>query len=115
MNWLTLDSEEGLDQLIKDSFSETLKGILIFKHSTRCSISTMAKDRLERQWTFGSELPAYYLDLISYRSVSNKIAEEFNVQHQSPQALLIKEGKCIYNASHSSISVKDISAAISES
>ena len=70
----------------------------------------MVLDRLQRNWN-PSELPEidlYFLDLISYREISNKIAEVLNVWHQSPQIIVIKNGKCIYEASHFSISFKDI-------
>jgi bacillithiol system protein YtxJ len=69
MNWIELSDLEQVDQIIQQSLS---KPQLIFKHSTRCSISSMVKDRLERQWkAYLDEFPVYYLDLIRYRSVSN--------------------------------------------
>jgi len=106
MNWTTLDSEEQLKSIIEESASVP---VLIFKHSTRCSISTMAKSRLERQWNFYDEnIKAYFLDLIAHRNISSQIEETFGVQHQSPQALLIKNGVCVYNDSHNAISVAEI-------
>jgi len=81
--------------------------VVIFKHSTRCSISSMAKNRLERETPTGNVL-FYYLDLIRYRPVSNKIVEDFQVHHESPQVLLIKSGECIYEESHNGISMEDI-------
>ncbi|MBL4670102.1 MAG: bacillithiol system redox-active protein YtxJ [Flavobacteriales bacterium] len=105
MNWIDIKSEEDLENLIKESFSDNL-GVAIFKHSTRCSISSVAKMRLTSFWNFEDELPIYYLDLISFREISGLIAEKFGVQHESPQLLIIKNGDCIYNASHMSISVK---------
>jgi len=107
LNWFKLESESDLNEIIKISF-ETEKGVAIFKHSTRCSISSVAKMRLESSWPFDDQLPAYYLDLIQHRSVSNEIAAKFNVQHESPQLLVIKNGDCIYHASHMSISGKAI-------
>jgi bacillithiol system protein YtxJ len=104
MNWIPLKDEQELDQL-KTRSSE--KPQLIFKHSTRCSISSMAKRRLER-----SESPEaidfYYLDLIANRNLSQKVAEAFLVEHESPQVLLIKNGACIYDESHSGISMDEI-------
>lgn len=101
MNWNQLTSKEQLD-IIKEE-SKTQK-VLIFKHSTRCSISSMAKNRLEREWKIGEEaLKPYYLDLIAFRDVSNNIAEQFNVPHQSPQVLVIDNGNCIYDTSHMGI------------
>ena len=108
MDWITLVDENQLDGIIEQSLSNAVKGVILFKHSTRCSISSMVKNRLERDWNFGTELPLYYLDLISYRNISGKIAALFEVEHQSPQILIIKNGKCIYHASHSDISVSAI-------
>lgn len=107
MNWNKLETEEGLDQLIELSNEQA---IMIFKHSTRCSISSMAISRLERAWTeeHSEKVKPYYLDLIANRSVSNKIAEILHVMHESPQAIVIKGGKAVYNASHMSINANDI-------
>lgn len=54
----------------------------------------------------------FYLDLLSYREVSNFIADTYNVEHQSPQVLIIKEGKCIYNESHLSINIDSVQSKI---
>lgn len=104
MNWIELNSSEQLDSLKKLSFG---KPQIIFKHSTRCSISSMAKSRLDN-----AEQPAgadfYYLDLIRYRDLSNQIAEGFQVHHESPQVLLIRNGECTYDESHLGIQPDDI-------
>lgn len=106
MNWIALSDLEQVDQIIRDS---ALKPQLIFKHSTRCSISSMVKDRLERQWKSQlDEFPIYYLDLIKFRSISNQLADKFGVIHESPQLLIIQNGECIFNCSHSDISVSAI-------
>lgn len=102
MNWTQLTDIAQLDEIVEQSFQQPM---LIFKHSTRCSISTMAKSRVERQWDFSEErIKPYYLDLIAYRNISNEVATRFGIDHQSPQVLLIKDGVCVYNASHNSIS-----------
>ena len=104
MNWINLNDEALLNE-IKVKSAE--KPQLIFKHSTRCSISSMAKNRLDR-----AEQPEgidfYYLDLIANRNLSNKVAEVFDVEHESPQVLLIKNGTCIYDESHTGISIDEI-------
>ena len=102
MNWIELNNISQLDSIQESSKS---KAVLLFKHSTRCSISTMAKSRLERDWNDDIEIETYYLDLIKFREISNEMADKFNIPHQSPQALLIKNGECIYDASHNMISV----------
>ncbi|MBO9732193.1 MAG: bacillithiol system redox-active protein YtxJ [Chitinophaga sp.] len=106
MNWKTLTSEEQLSEINAVSANQP---IAIFKHSTRCSISSMAKARLERA-AEPEGLTFYYLDLISYRPVSNKIAEMYRVEHESPQILVIRNGECIYNESHSGILMDEIVA-----
>ncbi|MFT4526508.1 MAG: bacillithiol system protein YtxJ [Granulosicoccus sp.] len=104
MNWKNLILEEALGTIVQESHN---KPQLIFKHSTRCSISSMAKNRLERSWNLDNVEP-WYLDLIAYRSVSNMIESQFKVQHESPQAILFVNGEVVYTSSHSSISVDDI-------
>lgn len=106
MKWIELKDEAQLDE-IKEKSKD--KPQVIFKHSTRCSISSMAKGRLERA-SAPDNMDFYYLDLITYRGVSNRIASLFNVYHESPQILVIKDGKCVYDESHGAISMADVSA-----
>ena len=103
MNWTQLQSPDQLNEI------KNLPGYsLIFKHSTRCSISMMAKRRFELDWdSLPEELPLYFLDLIQYREISNQIAQLFHVHHESPQLLLIKDGECILDQSHGGISVDE--------
>ncbi|MCA6448807.1 MAG: bacillithiol system redox-active protein YtxJ [Chitinophagaceae bacterium] len=104
MNWIPLTSEDQL-QLIKERSFTTPQ--IIFKHSTRCSTSSMVLNRLER-----SEVPAntdfYYLDLLAYRPLSNQVAELFQVHHESPQALVIRNGECVYDESHMAITMDEL-------
>ena len=104
MNWIPLTTDTQLQQLA--AFSAT-KPQVIYKHSTRCGISTIAKSRLERKHP-PADIDFYFLDLIAHRSLSNAIAERFKIHHESPQVLLIKNGICVYNESHSGISMDDI-------
>lgn len=106
MDWIEMGTLAALDSAVQVSFNN--KGIVIFKHSTRCSISSVVKSRLFSKWNFKNELPIYLLDLIQHRSLSTLIAEKFSVQHESPQLLLIKDGKCVYHCSHLSISVNNL-------
>jgi len=104
MNWNILNDYNQVQNLVEASH---LKPQAIFKHSTRCSISVMAKSRLERS-EFPEQIQFHYLDLLQYRDISNKIAEQFGVHHQSPQILLIKNGECIFEETHSAISMDEI-------
>ncbi len=104
MEWIEIVAVDQLESLRKESFE---KPQIIFKHSTRCSISVMAKNRLER-----SEIPQdidfHYLDLLQYRPISDLVAEVYHVHHQSPQVLLIVDGECIYEDSHNAISMESL-------
>ncbi|MFN4284459.1 MAG: bacillithiol system redox-active protein YtxJ [Lacibacter sp.] len=97
--WNPIQAPEQVEQIIARSH-ETPQ--VIFKHSTRCSISTVAKNRLERAYE-PTPVQFHYLDLLAHRPVSNLIAERFGVPHASPQVLLIKNGKCVYDESHMGI------------
>jgi bacillithiol system protein YtxJ len=104
MNWIPLTDLNQLETIKDLSFTTPQ---VILKHSTTCSISKMALARMER-----SEAPDaiqfYYLDLLNYRPISNAIAEKFNVYHESPQILLIKNGECTYDESHGGIRMEEI-------
>ena len=103
MNWNKLTDTAQLDQLKTESAGQP---VLIFKHSTTCSISTLALSRMERNWSEEAGIKPYYLDLLANRPLSGEIADAFAVVHQSPQVLLIQDGKCVYDASHMSISFR---------
>ena len=106
INWLVLDKPEQLAEIEAASHS---KACVIFKHSTSCPISSMAKFRLEDHWDFKQEeVDIYYLDLIRYRETSNMVASHFEVHHESPQLILIRNGEVTYDASHLDISVEEL-------
>lgn len=104
MHWHQLTDIAQLEQIKQASFD---KPQIIFKHSTRCSISSMALNRLERE-AAPDNANFYFLDLIQYRSISNAVADVFNVYHESPQVLIIKNGECIYDESHQGIQMSEI-------
>lgn len=107
MKWIKLQLIEELDHILaKESF---VTPIVLFKHSTRCSISSMALSRMENNWEVPAEkaIPVY-LDLIQYREISNKIASDLNVKHESPQVIVVKNGVCVYQASHNEIIADEI-------
>lgn len=106
INWHNLTSIDQLQTIKVESESQP---VLIYKHSTRCGISSMVLGRLEREWTEDlSGMKSYFLDLITYREVSNAIQDVFGVYHESPQVILIKNGKAVYDASHMSISAESL-------
>lgn len=104
MQWIQLTDENQLNNIITRSRE---KSQVIFKHSTRCGISSVAFKRLEKMET-QQNVDFYFLDLVAHRNISNKIAEIFNIHHESPQVLVIKGGECVYDESHLGIMAQDI-------
>ena len=98
----------NLSQLAEIEERSKERPVLIFKHSTRCSISAMALGKFERNFDSEAKFDPYFLDLIAHREVSNEIASRYHVVHESPQALLIVDGKVIYHASHNGINFQEI-------
>lgn len=96
--WNALTTVAQLDEIVEAS--KTKKAV-IFKHSTRCSISSSVLNKFEKQ--IGEEYDLYYLDLIAYRDVSNAIAEKFGIVHQSPQAVFFENGEVTQHDSHYAI------------
>ena len=110
MNWNDLTQIDQIQHIITASY---LRPQVIFKHSTSCSISSMAKMRIESKWSeITKEVDLYYLDLLSFRDLSNKIADSFSVYHESPQIILIKDGEAEYDSSHFDISVDELNESL---
>ncbi|MCZ2394459.1 MAG: bacillithiol system redox-active protein YtxJ [Chitinophagales bacterium] len=101
INWIEVNQESQLKELLDSNAT-----FAVFKHSTRCSISSMVKNRLEREWQ--SDAPVYYLDLLNHRALSNWIATVSGVVHESPQIIVFKKGKACYDASHTAINALEI-------
>lgn len=104
MHWIHLTDEEQLKQIITKS---QLRPQVIFKHSTRCSISAVALQRMQKV-AQPADIDFYFLDLLVYRNLSNKISDTFKIDHESPQVLVIKDGDCVYEESHLGISMNEI-------
>lgn len=109
VNWTQLTD---VTQLMEIEAISNEKPVVIFKHSTRCSISRMALKQFEREYALEDTVGAYFLDLIAYRDVSNEIASRFNVYHESPQLILIRNGKAVYDVSHSDIDAEALKSKI---
>lgn len=104
--WKKIESEEDLNKAIESSYQHR---IAIFKHSTRCFISKTVLNNFEKEIdNLDHKMDLYYLDLLEHRPVSNKISEDLGIRHESPQLIIIEEGKVINSASHEDISVSQI-------
>jgi bacillithiol system protein YtxJ len=109
INWIELTDLGQLNEIMDLSHQQP---VAIFKHSTRCSISRMALKQFENEFDLEGSVTPYFLDLLNYRDISNEISTRFEVYHQSPQLLLIKEGKSIYDASHSDIDAVELKGRV---
>ena len=111
MKWNVLNAAAQIERIRQES---RVAPVLIFKHSTRCNISRTTLDRLERNWKEDEmrDVKPYYLDLISYRNISNELAEVFDVEHESPQVLIIRDEVSAYHRSHFEIDYTQIKEAV---
>ena len=105
VGWIQLTDLDQLDEIISESKD---KLVIVFKHSTRCGVSRMVLKQFEKEFDLQEKTTSYFLDLLEYRNVSNEITSRFKVVHESPQLLLIRDGKTIYHASHSNINAEDL-------
>lgn len=106
VKYFELDKMEQFDEI--DEISKT-KPVVLFKHSTRCSISRMALKQFDAEFNYPEEkIDWYLLDLLNHRDLSNEIASRYNVVHQSPQIVVIRNGKAVFNESHDSIAAEDL-------
>ena len=105
IKWNALTNVNQLDVIVDES---TEKPVVIFKHSTRCSVSRMALRQFEKEFDMQDKITPYYLDLLENRHISNEIATRFGVMHQSPQFLLINNREVVHHASHSAIDAGDL-------
>jgi len=113
MDWIRIDSESGIEDLLRQSEENF---VVLFKHSTRCSLSDMAENRLERSWNESEmkDVKCYFLDIIQHRDLSNLVVDHFGIDHESPQLLLIKDRACVYHTSHMDIRYDNLQAEIEE-
>lgn len=101
VNWIPLNDLKVIDEAIALSFQKT---VILFKHSTRCSISRFALKQFENDYDFSKEqLEPFFLDLLNHRNISNEIAKRFDIEHQSPQMIVLKDGVAVFSSTHSDI------------
>ena len=112
MNWIELSDLSQLDEIEFLSSNQDFSGVAVFKHSTRCGTSSFVKKMFERSWDKTSNIPVYHLDLIRNKNISNEIASRWNVNHESPQLIVLKENKVTDQASHSSISASNAISSV---
>lgn len=109
LNWNEIETVEALKNALNRSNDVP---VLFFKHSTRCSISSMALNRFEKEWDESTNCEIYFINLIAHRDVSNALSELTEVQHQSPQVIVVDDNHPVYNASHSGIDAGDIQSKL---
>lgn len=104
VQWIILADAAQLNVIKEKSYQ---KPQVLYKHSMRCSISSVSLRRMEKS-EVQINADFYFLDLIRFRNISDKVASDFNVYHESPQVLLIKNGECIYDESHLGINMQEL-------
>ncbi len=110
IDWNNLQTDAQINHLRELSHE---KPCVIFKHSTGCNISSIAKTRLERDWNLANDqISAFYIDVLQSRPVSNQVATDFTVHHESPQLLLIWKGDCVFEETHLNISFDELNDQI---
>lgn len=106
--WIALNSISQLQDIEDKSRQKTQ---VIFKHSTRCGISRMVLNQFVDAYNLSEDdIDLYFLDLLSYRPVSDEVGYKFQVMHESPQLLVIKNGRTVEHASHGQINTIDLSS-----
>lgn len=109
-SWLVLDQADQLPAIVAQSYEQP---VAVFKHSVSCGISNMAKFQLESGWDIPDDtLAFYYLDLLAHRSISNQIAEQWKVVHQSPQLILLQDGEVVFDTSHHGVHLSGLKQAL---
>lgn len=105
--WKEIQTKEQIDQLVQHSHQQP---VLIYKHSTRCSLSTMAKNNMESGFSLLKDhnIDVHYLDLIRFRDVSDYIESHLGVRHESPQVILLQNGEVVQHESHMRIDPEKI-------
>ncbi len=112
MNWKIITDIKDLDTISTLSKSTPC---VIYKHSSRCTMSEMMQHILESDWKFeDDEVQPYFLDILQHRNIAIAIAERFEVYHQSPQLLLIQDEICTYDADHLDISVGELAESLAD-
>lgn len=109
VGWIQLTDLGQLNEIVAES---TNKPVIIFKHSTRCHISRTMLKQFENEFDLQDKVVPYFLDLLEYRAISIEIASRFGVEHQSPQLIVIKNGKAVFNDSHGSIDAGKLAAFV---
>ena len=104
--WIPLNDLKQIDYIKQKS---SIKTQVIFKHSTRCGISSMVQRQFIEDYNFSEkELDLYYLDILNYRQISDEVGYGFQLIHESPQLLVIKNGELVAHASHGQINQVDL-------
>jgi bacillithiol system protein YtxJ len=104
MEWIMLQSEQQFNEVMEKSKERSQ---VIYKHSSRCNLSSIIKDSLENE-ECSPHADFYFLDVVSNRALSRRIAKDLHVHHESPQVILIREGRCVYEESHFGIRMEEI-------
>ena len=105
IEWRHITEMSHLDEIVEASKS---KPQLIYKHSTRCGVCSMVRNRLDSEWSHNGRIDPWHLDLLAHRDISNAIANRFNIRHESPQIIILSNGNAVVHVSHASLGSRDL-------
>ena len=98
-----IDNHAALENLLTDS---SKKPVIVFKHSNACSISARAYREMEKLDNVN------ILEVQSARAISNEVANLTGVRHETPQVIILRDGKAVWNASHFDVVAADVMKAV---
>lgn len=107
-----IESMEDLEAFLADTARTPL---FLLKHSTRCPTSSHALAQYRTFLGTTEEEGHAYLDLITFRSISNHIESMTGIRHQSPQAILFEKGEAKWSETHYAIDPESLQKALVES
>ncbi len=106
MNWINLDSIDKINELKELSANQN---VLVFKYSPKCVVNYIVRNLLEREWNEGEmNMKTYIVDVINYKDISKQIETDFDVNHESPQLLIIEKSKPVFTANHGRVLFSEI-------
>jgi bacillithiol system protein YtxJ len=109
-NLTSLERLEQLDRLIIESQAQP---VLLFKHSYTCGVSAEALDELITHLNEDNPDVRYAMVTVqTHRDISNAVSAKFGVRHETPQALLVRDGRVVWSASHFRVNAEELNKAL---
>ena len=105
---IELRTQQDFERILEESHRHP---VVVFKHSTQCSLSEGALDELNTFVDENQEIVCGMLLVIESRPLSDEVEERFGIRHESPQAFVVVDGQPVWNASHRHITTRALQDA----